>query len=143
MDVAKSPFQKKNILSEAAHIPGFTSFMFVGKSINDPEINREAALITTRLALANSDIKGKAVRDILEKSLPLLKGEDSAFLSKKLIALIKAMPYDNGFVSLFNGKDLTGWKALVGNPITRSKMSETELQKAQLSANEKPKMTGL
>ena len=47
MDVAKSPFQKKNILSEAAHIPGFTSFMFVGKSINDPDVNREAALITT------------------------------------------------------------------------------------------------
>ncbi len=139
MDAAKNPFQKKNILSEAAHIPGFTSFMFVAKSLVDPDVNNEAALITTRLALANTEIRGKAVRDVLEKSLMLLKGEDSAILSKKLMAHVKAMPYDNGFVSLFNGKDLTGWKALVGNPITRAKMSETDLQKAQIAANEKTK----
>ena len=49
------------------------------------------------------------------------------------------MPYDNGFVSLFNGKDLNGWKALVGNPISRSKMSADELQKAEQVANEKTK----
>ena len=49
------------------------------------------------------------------------------------------MPYDNGFASLFNGRDLTGWKALVGNPITRAKMSDIELQDQQKMANEKTK----
>jgi hypothetical protein len=38
------------------------------------------------------------------------------------------LPKDEGFVSLFNGKDLTGWKGLVEGPIKRSKM--TAKQKA-------------
>lgn len=49
------------------------------------------------------------------------------------------MPYDYGFVNLFNDVDLTGWKALVGNPITRSKMSDAALQAAEDTANEKTK----
>lgn len=36
-----------------------------------------------------------------------------------------------GFKALFNGKDLTGWKGLVGNPKTRAKMSKAELAEAQ------------
>lgn len=139
MDAAKNPIQKKRILAEAAQVPGFGSFMFVSKFLNDPETNKDAALIATRLALADKNIRGKVVREALEKALPLIKGEDSAILTKKLATHIKAMPYDNGFVSLFNGKDLSGWKALVGNPITRSKMTEKELADAQNKANEKTK----
>jgi len=47
------------------------------------------------------------------------------------------MPYDYGFVNLFNGKDLSGWKGLVANPIARKKMSEAELKTAQEKADEK------
>lgn len=41
-----------------------------------------------------------------------------------------------GFVALFNGKDLTGWKGLVADPPTRAKMSPEELAKAQEKADE-------
>ena len=41
-----------------------------------------------------------------------------------------------GFVALFNGKDLTGWKGLVGSPVTRKKMSPEELSKEQAKADE-------
>lgn len=137
MDAAKNPLQKRSILSEAAHIPGFSSCMFVSRSLNDPEVSKEAALITARLALADKNISGRVVREALERALPLIKGEDSIMLVKKLRAHLAAMPYDNGFVSLFNGKDLAGWKGLVGNPISRAKMAEQELQDAQRIANEK------
>ncbi len=40
-----------------------------------------------------------------------------------------------GYVALFNGKDLTNWKGLVGNPKTRAKMSREELAKAQEKAD--------
>ena len=139
MDAATNPLQKKNILAEAAHIPGFASLMFVSRSLNDAAVCDDAALITARLALADKAIRGKAVREVLEKALPLIKGEDSAILFNKLCMHLTAMPYDFGFVSLFNGKDLTGWKALVGNPIVRSKMTATELQNQQIIANEKTK----
>jgi hypothetical protein len=40
-----------------------------------------------------------------------------------------------GFTALFNGKDLTGWKGLVGNPKTRPAMSPDELAKKQEEAD--------
>jgi len=42
-----------------------------------------------------------------------------------------------GFTALFNGKDLTGWKGLVGNPETRAKMSPKRLAAAQKNADKK------
>ncbi len=139
MDRAKNPVEKKNILSQAAHIPGFSSFILVSKSLKDEEVNKEAALILARLALADDNIKGPVVRDALEIAIPLIKGDDSAVLVNKLNAHLIRMPYDYGFVNLFNGFDLTGWKALVGNPITRSKMPDTALRAAEQLANEKTK----
>jgi hypothetical protein len=41
----------------------------------------------------------------------------------------------NGFVALFNGKDLTGWKGLVADPPTRAKMSPRQLARAQEAAD--------
>jgi hypothetical protein len=40
-----------------------------------------------------------------------------------------------GFTALFNGKDLTGWKGLVGNPKTRATMPADELAEAQKVAD--------
>ncbi|QDS99134.1 3-keto-disaccharide hydrolase [Adhaeretor mobilis] len=42
-----------------------------------------------------------------------------------------------GFRALFNGKDLDGWKGLVGSPKSRPKMSADELAKAQVKADAK------
>jgi hypothetical protein len=137
--LTQNPIEKKRILAKAALIPGFSSFMFVSKSLHDPELSQGAALIVTRLALADETIKGPVVREALETALPLIKGEDSAILTAKLNTLLLKMPYDHGFVSLFDGTDLKGWKALVGNPITRSKMTDTALAAAQKAADEKTK----
>ncbi len=40
-----------------------------------------------------------------------------------------------GFIPLFNGKDLSGWKGLVGNPVTRKNLSPDELKKEQAKAD--------
>ena len=39
-----------------------------------------------------------------------------------------------GFVALFNGKNLAGWKGLVGNPVSRAKMTIDELNNEQIKA---------
>ncbi|HEX4143977.1 MAG TPA: DUF1080 domain-containing protein [Pirellulales bacterium] len=58
------------------------------------------------------------------------------------MALTGARGADNvppdGFVALFNGKDLTGWKGLAGdgNPVQRAKMSPEELAASQKAADE-------
>ena len=139
MEKATNYIEKKRILVSASKIPGFGSFMFVSKSLDDENLNKEAALILTRLALADKQIKGAEVRTALEKTLNLIHGEDSAVLVSKLKAHLKTLPYDYGFISLFNGKDLSNWKALVANPIVRSKMSDSALVAAEKIANEKTK----
>lgn len=57
-----------------------------------------------------------------------------------LIALLAcsalAQQPPEGFVPLFNGKDLAGWKGLVGNPETRAKMSPEQLAAEQAKADE-------
>ena len=42
-----------------------------------------------------------------------------------------------GFTALFNGKDLTGWKGLVGDPVKRAAMTEEQLAEAQKKADER------
>ena len=139
MDKASNPLQKRDILWKASKIPGFSSFVLVSKSLKDSDVSSQAAEIITRIALADGNIKGPVVKQALEKALPLIKGEDSAILASRLQKHLLKMPYDYGFVNLFNGIDLTGWKALVGNPITRAKMSAAALKAAEDSANEKAK----
>lgn len=42
-----------------------------------------------------------------------------------------------GFTALFDGKTLDGWKGLVGNPVTRARMSPADLAAAQSHADER------
>ncbi len=44
-------------------------------------------------------------------------------------------PKDKGYERIFNEKDLDGWQALVGNPISRSKMTPEKLAEAQEKEN--------
>jgi hypothetical protein len=48
---------------------------------------------------------------------------------------LASMPMDEGFRSIFNGNDLTGWQGLVENPVARVKMNTTELERKQAEAN--------
>jgi hypothetical protein len=43
----------------------------------------------------------------------------------------------DGFVALFNGKDLTGWKGLVADPKVRATMKPDQLAAAQAKADER------
>jgi hypothetical protein len=131
--------EKENIIWEASKISGISSFIFLATFLEDAAVNQSAALAISKLALNDLTIRGGDVRASLEKALLLIQGEDSAILVPALKAHLKKMPYDYGFVSLFNGKDLTGWKGLVGNPIMRAKMSDTALQTAQAKADLKMK----
>ena len=137
MASAKNPVQERNILAKADHLSGLGALIFAGKYLADPNLKKQAALIAARIALKDKGLSGKAVRDVLQQALPLISGTDSAILVNQLRAHLNTMPYDHGFVSLFNGKDLNGWKGLVGNPISRSKMTEQELLKAEANASAK------
>lgn len=137
--LAKNPVEKRSLLNKVERIPGFSSFMLASNYLKDEEVKSKAAGIVARLALNDESIRGPIVRQTLEAALPLIKGEDSTILVTKLSQHLIKMPYDYGFVNLFNGKDISGWKGLVGDPIKRSKMTAAELEKQQQAANAKAK----
>ena len=139
LEAKVNPLTIKQFLNRVSRVPGIASFMLASKYLNDPVSNKDAAIVVARLALTDESIKGPVVREALEKALPLIKGEDSALMVNGLVKLLKKMPYDYGFNNLFNGTDLSGWKALVGNPISRAKMSDSLLKIEQAKANEKTK----
>ena len=136
MGNAKNVSEKRNILKEAYDIASFTSFMFISKSLNDETVNKVAATLVAKLALNEKNIKGPAVKEILVRALPLLKGKEGAVMQSKLTAQMSSASFNDGFENLFNEKDLTGWKGLVANPIERNKMSAADLKAAEKIANE-------
>lgn len=135
MQQAKDPVSMRKNLSQLEKVTSFPALMVASKFLDDPVLKHQAALIIARMALRDKNLRGRAPREVLEKALPLINGTDSVSLHKLLKNYLKALPYDDGWVSLFNGKDLSGWKGLVGNPISRSKMSPEELLKAEAVVN--------
>jgi hypothetical protein len=59
-----------------------------------------------------------------------------ALLAVPALAEDKLNTPPEGFTALFNGKDLTGWKGLVENPVKRAAMSKEELAEAQKQADD-------
>ena len=94
--------------------------MFISKSLGDDDVKKDAALMVAQLALTDKNTSGPEVRAILARTLPLINGKGNAALVNKLTNHLTSLPNDDGFVNLFNGKDLSGWKGLVANPIERN-----------------------
>jgi len=136
MDVAKTVQQKQTILKEVGKNRTFPALIFAGNYLDDPSLQQEAAHAVMDIALADKKYYGKVVRDLLNKTIAVLKGTDSDYQKEAMRKFLAGMPADEGFVSLFNGKDLSGWKGLVANPIVRAKMDETTLAKEQQKADD-------
>jgi hypothetical protein len=67
----------------------------------------------------------------------VITGGDSGYQKEGMRKYIAEMKAGAGFVSMFNGTDLTGWKGLVADPIKRSKMDAKTLEAEQKKADAK------
>jgi len=136
MEAAQTVPQKQLILQEAADIKTFPSLIFESNYLDDPQLQEEAANAVSNIALSDKNFYGEKVEQWLEKSLLIKKGGDSDYEKVAIRKFIAEMPADAGLVPLFNYKDLSGWKGLVGNPIERSKLSADSLVIKQKEADE-------
>jgi hypothetical protein len=141
MPYALSPDRKNQIINETAGIKTYQSLLFIAGYLNDKSTSAAAAMAAMYIALPGVDSKagmyGANVRDILSKAINQLKGPESEYNREVITKYLQTMPQDEGFVPMFNGKDLTGWQGLVENPIARAKMKPAELAKKQIEANKK------
>lgn len=135
MEVATTNEQKSLILDELAKYKTFNALMFAGKYLDDASVQQAAAKTVMSIALAHPEFYGAEIRTLLTKVSSLIKGQESEYLRQSIRKHLADMPTGEGFVSIFNGKDLTGWQGLVENPIKRSKMSPNTLAAKQKVAD--------
>ncbi|RYC51787.1 hypothetical protein DN53_13250 [Flagellimonas olearia] len=131
--------EKKQVIQAAQSAKTFLSLVFVSDYLDDPNLGSDASNAIVNIALptpgVNNGLRGDVVRKAVSKSMLNLSGPDSQYIKIDAKEFLDKMPKEEGFVSIFNGKDLTGWEGLVENPIKRQKMSKSALKKAREKAN--------
>lgn len=134
--IAKTDAQKEAIIKELGRNRTFNSLILAGKYLDNAGTQQAAAQAVMNIALANKNLYSAEIRELLTKAGPLLKGQDADYQRESIRKHLAELPTDEGFVPLFNGKDLSGWKGLVQNPIARRKMSADTLAFKQKKADE-------
>ncbi len=134
---AQTKEQRSAALSGMKAVGTYPALVFASKYLDDADLKGAATDVVMNIIMDNKEFVGTDVRNWLERAKSNLSGSESSYLKEAIVRHLTEMPSKEGYVSLFNGKDLTGWKGLVENPIKRSKMSPKELEQKQLEADKK------
>lgn len=136
MEIAQTDAQKIAILQQIEKTGTFLGLLYAGEFLDQKPVQQAAANAVMNIALGNKEYMGTNVRALLNKVMEVLDNPDAGYQKEAIKKHLAEMPQGEGFVSLFNGKDLTGWKGLVENPIVRAKMKPAQLAKAQEKSDE-------
>ncbi len=140
--LAGSDDLKNHVIKSLGKTGTFQAMVLVAPFLEDPALQQETARAVINIALPSGNhpgYTGELTKKYLEKAAGILKGKESEYTKAKIEKYLNEMPGDTGFVPLFNGRDLTGWKGLVGNPKTRAEMSPEKLAKEQKKADDRVK----
>jgi len=137
MKAAERAEEKRQILAGLAKVETASSLKLILAQLNDEQINYEAFLSALQIAKIDDDQNENLQPQEIAQTLI------NSYADSKLSDKIESFKVENqmhnippqGFTSLFNGFDLSGWKGLVGNPALRAKMSAQELLAAQSKAD--------
>lgn len=135
MAVAKTDAQRNSILAQIEKTDTFQALMFAGQYLDNNALQQTAASAVMNIAIGHPEFNGTNVRSLLEKTARVLNNSDADYQRQNIRKFLEDNPAEEGFVSIFNGKDLTGWKGLVEDPIKRSKMTAAQLQREQQKAD--------
>ncbi|MBV8252166.1 MAG: DUF1080 domain-containing protein [Chitinophaga sp.] len=136
LDLAPGTKVKLKALEVLDKSKSYNSLLLASRYMDDPTTTAEAALVSMDIALADKSLAGPEVKAILEKAAAGLKGGDADYQRQSIRKFLAEMPTGEGFVTMFNGKDLSGWKGLVENPLKRAQMNEKVLKAAQSKADD-------
>ncbi|HEY3389028.1 MAG TPA: family 16 glycoside hydrolase [Prolixibacteraceae bacterium] len=126
------------IIRSMGQVRTFLSLVATASFLDDAGLSSDAAQAVMEIALpaeGQKGLSGIVVRDALNKAMTKLTGSESDYEKARVVKYLGEMTYEDGLVPMFNGKDLSGWHGLVGNPITRKKMDAKEFAKKQAEAD--------
>ena len=138
LDLSKTSEQKQTILRQIARTGTFMGLITAGKYLDDksPDVQQAAVQAVRTIALAHPEYYGPEITALLNKAMSVNKDPEADYQKQAILKHMASLPAEGGFVSMFNGKDLSGWKGLVENPIARAKMTPKELAEKQVKADE-------
>mgnify|MGYP002782889006 FL=1 len=139
MQFTKSSSQQKTIMKELGKTHSYKALLYAASFLNHPYLKKTAAQTVSQLVLSRPDFLDEGTKPAVEKASALLSGSKTKTLRQVIDKQTRQHQVKSGFVSLFNEKDLTGWKGLVANPIKRLQMSSQELAAAQVKADAQAK----
>jgi len=139
MQFAQTDKQKNEVLKLLGNTGHYQAMLFVAPFMEQSSLKEAAAQAAMNIAISNPAFAGAETAAILQKVSKTLNNPDADYQRQSINKYLTENPAEDGFVSLFNGKNLDGWKGLVENPVKRAKMSPKELATAQEKANKEAK----
>ena len=132
--LARTPAEKRAALMSLSRNYTVPTLRYLASQLKHEELQMAAAgammrigqeAAPLRLTLAKQDL------DALQAASEILGEDVNPYAAAELRSLLDAGATKSGYKTLFNGVDLSGWQGLVGNPISRAKMTLQERQEAQ------------
>lgn len=137
MPFAQQARQQTGIINQLGRAGTYQGMLFVATFLDHADLKEAACQAIINIVLDNSRLAGTTTTEILKKVMTTLDNPDAGYQRDAIQKYLNENPTDGGFVALFDGSTLNGWKGLVGNPLTRAKMTPNELQPEQEKANKK------
>jgi len=132
-----SPAAKAIVIGRLGAIRSLEALRIAVSFLEHPELRSQAAAAAARIGFSGIEIESEFSKpqylSILQK---VARNVDNDRVRQNVDDRIGAQLLEEGFVPLFNGRDLAGWKGLVGDPVKRAKMTPEEMEKAQALADE-------
>ena len=134
--IAREPAEINIVLDGLGKIRSGESLSTIAGYLEDPAFQSKAAQSAIECALPSPGFEGLSgfeTARILKRAAQFI---DSEYDREQVERYADTILVKEGFVPLFNGKDLSGWKGLVKDPPARSKMTPDALRKEQKAADE-------
>lgn len=135
MPFAQDIQQQKNIIGMLGKAGTFQGLHVVATYLEKPELKEAACQAIISIVLDRPKMAGASTTKILQKVMKEVDNPDAGYQRDAIQKYLNENPKKGGFVALFDGNSLNGWKGLVGNPLTRAKMTPNELKLAQEKAD--------
>lgn len=129
---------KRAVLSAIASVRDPGSLRLLARSLDEPGLREAAAAAVIGLAARQSPeerwLSGHQAYSVLRRAEAALSDPAAR---ERADRIIRDRLREGGFVPLFDGVSLEGWKGLVADPPKRALMTAQELARAQAAADEK------
>jgi len=134
--IAREPAEMNIILDGLGRIRSGESLSMIARFLEEPVFQSKAAQSAVECALPSPGFEGligvESAR-ILKRAARFIGAE---YDREQVERYAHALLVKEGFVPVFNGKDLSGWKGLLKDPLARARMASEELKKEQQAADE-------